>query len=137
MTELLVRHGANVNAEWHGYFPIIFAACETVDATALKWLINQGANPNCADPERKYPGTALDYVISSYWRSAELSVCIDLLLEAGGVTKYDVPSVLEMMWGAAYLLGRHSLLPTIVAHFLNDATALPWIVFFMMTNPHA
>ena len=32
---------------------------------------------------------------------------------------------LGMMWGAAYLLGRRSLLPTIVAHFLNDATALP------------
>jgi len=44
---------------------------------------------------------------------------------------------LGMMWGVAYLLGRHSLLPTVVAHFLNDATALPWIVFFMMTNPHA
>jgi membrane protease YdiL (CAAX protease family) len=44
---------------------------------------------------------------------------------------------LGMMWGVAYLLGRRSLLPTIVAHFLNDATALPWIVFFMMTNPHA
>jgi len=99
MMELLVRHGANVNAEWHGYFPIIFAACETVDGTALKWLINQGANPNCADPERKYPGTALDYVIGSYWRSAELSVCIDLLLEAGGVTKYDVPSVLDILCG--------------------------------------
>lgn len=99
MMELLVRHGANVNAEWHGYFPIIFAACETVDATALKWLINQGANPNCADPKRKYPGTALDYVIGSYWRSAELSVCIDLLLEARGVTKYDVPSVLDILCG--------------------------------------
>jgi membrane protease YdiL (CAAX protease family) len=41
---------------------------------------------------------------------------------------------LGMMWGIAYLLGRRSLLPTIVAHFLNDATALPWIVFFMMTS---
>jgi membrane protease YdiL (CAAX protease family) len=44
---------------------------------------------------------------------------------------------LGMMWGAAYLLGRRSLLPTIVAHFLNDATALPWIVFFMVSNPRA
>jgi membrane protease YdiL (CAAX protease family) len=41
---------------------------------------------------------------------------------------------LGMMWGVAYLLGRRGLLPTIVAHFLNDATALPWIVFFMMTS---
>ncbi len=43
-----------------------------------------------------------------------------------------VPTALiGMIWGIAYLLGRRSLLPTIVAHFLNDATALPWIAFFM------
>jgi membrane protease YdiL (CAAX protease family) len=39
-----------------------------------------------------------------------------------------------MMWGIAYLLGRRSLLPAMVAHFLNDATALPWIAFFMVTG---
>jgi len=99
MMELLVRHGANVNAEWHGYFPIIFAACETVDVTALKWLLDHGANPNCANPERKYPGTALDCVIGSYSRSAELSACIELLRRAGGATKYEVPSVLDILCG--------------------------------------
>jgi membrane protease YdiL (CAAX protease family) len=41
---------------------------------------------------------------------------------------------LGMMWGIAYLLGRRSLLPAVVAHFLNDATALPWIAFFMVTG---
>ena len=41
---------------------------------------------------------------------------------------------LGMMWGWAYLLGRRSLLPAIVAHFLNDATALAWIGFFMVTG---
>lgn len=40
---------------------------------------------------------------------------------------------LGMMWGIAYLLGRRGLVPAIVAHFLNDATALPWVTFFMMT----
>jgi membrane protease YdiL (CAAX protease family) len=40
---------------------------------------------------------------------------------------------LGMMWGVAYLMGRRSLVPAIVAHFLNDATALPWITFFMIT----
>ncbi len=40
---------------------------------------------------------------------------------------------LGMMWGVAYLLGRRSLVPAIFAHFLNDATALPWITFFMVT----
>ncbi len=38
---------------------------------------------------------------------------------------------LGMMWGIAYLLGRRGLLPVMVAHFLNDSTALPWIAFFM------
>lgn len=41
---------------------------------------------------------------------------------------------LGMMWGIAYLLGRRSLVPTMVAHFLNDATALPWVTFFMITT---
>jgi membrane protease YdiL (CAAX protease family) len=40
---------------------------------------------------------------------------------------------LGMMWGMAYLLGRRSLVPTMVAHFLNDATALPWVIFFMIS----
>lgn len=40
---------------------------------------------------------------------------------------------LGMMWGIAYLLGQRSLVPTIVAHFLNDATALPWVAFMMFT----
>src|SRR5215469_6310720 len=39
---------------------------------------------------------------------------------------------LGMMWGVAYLLGRRALVPTMVAHFLNDATALHWIAFYMM-----
>jgi ankyrin repeat protein len=107
MMDLLVSHGANVNAEWGGYFPIIFAACETVDATALQWLLDHGANPNCSNPNRKHPGTALDYVIGSYWRSTQLSTCINILIEAGGVTKYDVPSVLDILRGRLDRLSRH------------------------------
>jgi membrane protease YdiL (CAAX protease family) len=38
-----------------------------------------------------------------------------------------------MLWGIAYLLGRRSLIPAIVSHFLNSATAVPWILFFMVT----
>ena len=72
MMELLVAHGADVNAEWSGYFPIIFAPCETVRPKAIRWLLEHGANPNCAKAGRKYPGTALDYVIGTYGRSAEL-----------------------------------------------------------------
>jgi ankyrin repeat protein len=104
MMELLVSRGANVNALWNGYFPIIFAPCETVEPGALKWLLDHGANPNCADPLRKYPGTALDYVIGTYGRSEQLGECIDILLKAGGVTKYNIPALLQLLRGRLDLL---------------------------------
>ena len=104
MMELLVAHGANVNAEWNAYFPIIFAPCETVEPAPLKWLLEHGADPNCAQSGRKYPGTALDQVIGTYSRSARLQECIDILLEAGGVTKYQTPPILHLLRGRVDLL---------------------------------
>jgi ankyrin repeat protein len=105
MMELLVAHGADVNAMWHGHFPIVFAPCESMDAAALKWLLDHGANPNLRDPRqsaasRPYPGTALDYLIASYARSLErLGACIEVLLEAGGETRYETPPVLAVLRG--------------------------------------
>ena len=107
MMELLVAHGADVNAEWNGYFPILFAPCETVQPEAIKWLLQHGANPNSAREGRKYPGTALDYVIGTYGRSARLGECMDILVEAGGVTKFDVPPVLDLLRGRIDLLKKH------------------------------
>ncbi len=105
MMELLVSHGADVNAMWHGHFPIIFAPCESMDPEALKWLLDHGANPSCRDPRQSaagypFPGTALDYLVAGYARSVErLSACIDLLLEAGGETRYDAPPVMALLRG--------------------------------------
>jgi ankyrin repeat protein len=107
MMELLVAHGADVNAEWNGYFPIIFAPCETVQPEAIQWLLDHGANPNCARAGRKYPGTALDYVIGTYGRSPQLGECMDILVGAGGVTKYDVPPVLDLLRGRLNLLEKY------------------------------
>jgi len=106
MMELLLAHGADVNAEWNGYFPIIFAPCETVEPAPIKWLLEHGANPNCDKPGRKYPGTALDYVIGTYGRSSQLGACMEILLKAGGVTKYDVPPVLDLLRGRLDLLAE-------------------------------
>jgi ankyrin repeat protein len=105
MMELLVSHGADVNALWHGHFPIIFAPCESLDPGALEWLLAHGANPNCRDhgyeiSGHPYPGSALDYIVESYARSPRrLSACIDLLLEAGGTTRYNAPAVLQLLRG--------------------------------------
>ena len=107
MMELLVAHGADVNAEWNGYFPIIFAPCETVEPKPIKWLLEHGANPNSVREGRKYRGTALDYVIGTYGRSPQLGECMDILVEAGGVTKYNVPPVLDLLRGRLDLLEKH------------------------------
>jgi ankyrin repeat protein len=106
MMALLVSCGADVNAEWHGDFPIIFAPCEAVDPEALEWLLGHGADPNgrgdLRNPSTRGTsharGTALDYAIGSYGRSpARLNACIDLLLDAGGTTRYDAPGVLDVL----------------------------------------
>jgi len=97
MMELLVAHGADVNAEWNGDFPILFAPCEAVDPVALQWLLEHGADPDCPKPGRNL--TALDYLIGSYVRSPELGQCIDLLVNAGGRTRYDVPGMLDILRG--------------------------------------
>ena len=96
MMALLVSHGANVNARWHGDFPIIFAACEALDPEALKWLLDHGANPNCPG----HGATALDYLMESYARSPKrLKACIELLLAAGGTTRFDAPIVMDLLCG--------------------------------------
>jgi hypothetical protein len=103
MMDLLVRHGADVNAWWHGSFPIIFAPCESLDPEALQWLVDHGANPNCRGHQfevsgNAYPGTALDYVIAGYARDVErLSDCIGILLRAGSETRYSAPGVLALL----------------------------------------
>jgi hypothetical protein len=93
MMELLVSHGASVNAEWNGDFPILFAPCESVDPVAMRWLLEHGADPNCPKPGRQV--TALDYLIGSYIRSEKLGSCIDLLVSRGGTSRYDLPGVLD------------------------------------------
>jgi ankyrin repeat protein len=106
MMELLVSLGANVNAAWHGYYPIIFAPCETVDPVSLRWLLENGADPNCGDSTGwrsgpySRPGTALDAVIASYVRVPHrLSECVHTLRTAHCRTRYDLPEFLSVVGG--------------------------------------
>ena len=99
MMELLFRNGANVDAEWGGFFPIIFAPCESLAPGSLRWLIDHGANPDCARFGREYPDSALDYVIATYARSERLGPCIDILLAGRCPTRRNMPAVLEILRG--------------------------------------
>jgi ankyrin repeat protein len=107
MMELLVSRGADVNALWNGYYPIIFAPCETVDPLALKWLLEHGADPNRMDSRQKYPGTALDFVIGTYSRSEQLGECMNILVEAGCPTRYKIPPVVGLLRGRIDLLAEY------------------------------
>jgi hypothetical protein len=108
MMELLVRYGADINAAWRGSYPVIFAPCETLEPTALAWLLQHGADPNCGDEStwksrgEPHPGTALDYLLGTYVRDQEaLNASIRLLQEAGGFSRYDQPGVIATICGDA------------------------------------
>ena len=106
MMELLVRHGANVNAAWHDVYPVVFAPCETLDPIALEWLLQHGADPDCGKASewqsirQSHPGTALDFVLGTYVRNKDALVqCIHLIQNAGGSSQYDEPGVIAAICG--------------------------------------
>jgi ankyrin repeat protein len=97
MMELLVSNGADVNAEWAGRFPILFAPCETLAPLALKWLLDHGADPHL--PVRHGRESPLDYVIGTYSRSPLQAQCMRVLIDAGCTARRSVPTVLELLLG--------------------------------------
>jgi ankyrin repeat protein len=101
-----VAHGADVNAAFQGHYPILFAACETLEPVTMRWLLDHGADPDCGDAARwfdrgiPHPGTASDYVAGSYARETDrLRACIDLLLASGGSSKHKESAVWSVVRG--------------------------------------
>ena len=98
--ELLVRHGADVNGLYWGCFPVLFTPCENLEPEPLQWLLDHGADPNRGTKDPRFADTALDYVIDTYPRDPKrLTACIEIVLAAGGRTRYDAPGVLPLLRG--------------------------------------
>jgi hypothetical protein len=79
MMELLFAHGANVNGQWHGFYPITCAPCEGLAPKSLRWLLDHGADPAIASS--KY-GTPLAMLIGTYARdSSRKHACLDTIAD--------------------------------------------------------
>jgi ankyrin repeat protein len=111
MMELLVQHGADVNAKWNGNYPIICAPCETLAPRALKWLIAHGADANIASD--RY-GSCVQMLVGTYSRDAVGKYeCLQVFANAG----FQFPDTAPM----AVHRGRLDLLDAIV---IRDPTVL-------------
>ena len=111
MMELLVAHGADVNAQWSGYYPIICAPCETLAPGALRWLIDHGADPR--QTSSKY-GSPLSMVVGAYCRDPKgKHACLEVFADA----QLPVPDTTAM----AFHRGRIDLLEVALS---NDPTLL-------------
>ena len=96
MMELLVAHGADVNALWNGSYPIICAPCETLAPGALRWLLAHGADP----------APALPMLIGTYVRDQPAKhACIEALIDSG-VPLPDTP-IMAFHRGRIDLLEEH------------------------------
>jgi ankyrin repeat protein len=81
MMELLVAHGADVNARWGGNYPILCGACECLAGESLRWLIAHGADMNVASDNY---GTCVEMLISTYSRGPQgKHACLEVFAEAG------------------------------------------------------
>jgi hypothetical protein len=122
MMELLVAHGADVNAMWNGYYPIVCAPCETLAPGALRWLLAHGADPR--QVSSKY-GSPLSMVIGSYSRDpAGKHACLEVFAVAG----FELPDTPMM----AFHRGRLDLLeaslyrdPGLLARRFSTAEIFP------------
>jgi hypothetical protein len=122
MMELLVAHGANVNALWNGSYPIICAPCETLAPQALKWLLDHGADPQVAS--REY-GSPLNMLICTYARNAKgRNACLEVIAEAG-VDLPDTPAM-ALHRGRIDLLEAHLARdPSLLEHRFQESEIFP------------
>jgi hypothetical protein len=122
MMELLVAHGANVNALWNGNYPIICAPCETLAPESLKWLLKHGADPRI---ESENCGSPLSMVVATYSRYLEgKQSCLEVFAQMG-FTLADTPAM-ALHRGRVDLLEAHLKdNPTLLEHRFTEAEIFP------------
>jgi ankyrin repeat protein len=81
--ELLVRHGAGINAVWKDYGPPIIASCEGMAPGCMRWLIDHGARIAGTGPgrTREVRWSAVAHAGAFHKWCPEL---LDLVLDRGG-----------------------------------------------------
>ncbi|MCE9591806.1 MAG: ankyrin repeat domain-containing protein [Planctomycetes bacterium] len=104
--ELLVAHGADVNAQAYNWGPIITHPCESLNVAGIRWLLEHGADPNLRFPGQSFDGSPLDLVLGTYGRSPDFHSCVNLLVEAGGKSKYPDGPAMDIHRGRLDLLER-------------------------------
>jgi Ankyrin repeat len=87
MAELLVAHGADVNARYGGTYPIIMFPLELYEPRSLKWLLDHGADLQAA-AEYCCPIGMLTCIYTR--RPKDKSACLEMV-EAAGFTLPDTP----------------------------------------------
>jgi ankyrin repeat protein len=103
MMELLVAHGADVNAIWGGHYPIICGPCETLAPKALEWLLAHGASLDSIPKEYWGP---VGMVLGTYSRDAPgRQGCLEVFARAG----YPMPDTpcMALHRGRLDLLEEH------------------------------
>jgi ankyrin repeat protein len=105
MLDLLVEYGADVNAQWGGFYPIICAPCEALAPRCLRWLLDHGADPT--KPSSKY-GTPTAILIGTYSRDSDgKHACLDTMAD-WGLAIPDTPAM-AVHRGRIDLLEQHLL----------------------------
>lgn len=123
--ELLVKHGANVNAVWGGHYPIILAPCETLQPQALGWLIDHGADPNLQSEDC---GSCVSMLIGTYMRNAKgRQGCLKVFEDRGFQFPETAPVALHR--GRMDLLeGMLNSDPTLLSRHFTAADIFPVVL---------
>ena len=81
MLELLVEQGADVNAKWHGTYPILWTPCECLAPGVLRRLLELGADTDKIPSGRHGLASML---VGTYCRDAkDKGACLEVLADLG------------------------------------------------------